>query len=87
MASSETCKKNAEEFKNIFLNVLENKYNQKQNRNIWENSPWKHIAELENDDVGKVGETTIHKYLQFSGIDCNIDGLKTKELVVVAATG
>ena len=35
---------------------------------------------MENDDVGKVGETTIHKYLQFSGIDCNIDGSKTKEL-------
>ena len=80
MATSESYEKTAEEFKNIFINVLENKYNQKQNRNIWENSSWKHIAELENDDVGKVGESTIHKYLQFSGIDCNIDGSKTKEL-------
>lgn len=80
MASNTIPEKNTEEFKNIFVNVLENKYNQKQKRNIWENSPWKHIAELENDDVGKVGELTIHQYLQFSGIDCNIDGLKTKEL-------
>ena len=46
----------------LFKNILEEKYKQKEKRNIWENSPWKHIAELENDDVGKVGELTIQSY-------------------------
>ena len=64
----------------LFKNILEEKYKQKEKRNIWENSPWKHIAELENDDVGKVGELTIQAYLTNANIPCTIDGLKTKEL-------
>ena len=70
----------SENMMNLFTNILEKKYQEKQKRDIWENSPWKHIAELENDDVGKVGELTIQSYLNHANIPCNIDGSKTKEI-------
>ena len=78
MASNQS--PSSENMMNLFTNILEKKYQEKQKRNIWENSPWKHIAELENDDVGKVGELTIQSYLKSANIPCTIDGLKTKEI-------
>ena len=71
---------NTTNFASIFTTYTEEQYDKKTKRNIWENSTWKHIAELENDDVGKVGEITVHKYCEAAGIDVNIDGMKTKEL-------
>ena len=65
---------------NVFKQTLEHQYEKKQKRDIWENSEWKHIAELENDDVGKVGEQTINQLCVNAGITSNIDGSKTKEL-------
>ena len=55
-------------------------YDKKKNRNIWENSKWCHIADLENDDVGKAGETIIAEFCKRGNIPSEIDGLKTKEL-------
>jgi len=66
--------------KSIFKQSLEEQYEKKQKRDIWENSEWKHIAELENDDTGKVGESVINGWCQKAGIPSNIDGSKTKEL-------
>jgi hypothetical protein len=63
----------------IFTQITDNKFQEKQKRNIWENSKWAHIAELENDDVGKVGEETINCFCKRAGIPSNIDGSKTKE--------
>ena len=64
----------------IFTEVLETQYEKKIKRNIWEDSKWKHIAELENDDVGKVGEETIQRLCKDAGVLSEINGLKTKEL-------
>ena len=55
-------------------------YDQKRKRNIWENSNWCHIADLENDDVGKAGERIIAEFCKRGNIPSEIDGLKTKEL-------
>ena len=55
-------------------------YDQKKKRNIWENSNWCHIADLENDDVGKAGERIIAEFCKIGNIPSEIDGLKTKEL-------
>ena len=55
-------------------------YDQKKKRNIWENSNWCHIADLENDDVGKAGERIIAEFCKRGNIPSEIDGLKTKEL-------
>jgi hypothetical protein len=63
----------------VFKQTLELQYEKKVKRNIWENSEWPHISELENDDVGKVGEQTIQNWCKLANIHSDIDGLKTKE--------
>lgn len=68
------------EFKDIFTNILEKQYEKKKKRDIWEMSKWKHIAELENDDVGKFGETIIQEWCKNANIPSDINGIKTKEL-------
>ena len=60
--------------------IIDEIYDQKKKRNIWENSNWCHIADLENDDVGKAGERIIAEFCKRGNIPSEIDGLKTKEL-------
>tara|TARA_Y100000389_G_scaffold204528_1_gene257724 strand:+ start:84 stop:647 length:564 start_codon:yes stop_codon:yes gene_type:complete len=55
-------------------------YEKKQKRDIWKDSDWKHISELENDDVGKVGESVISEFCNKTSISSDINGLKTKQL-------
>jgi hypothetical protein len=63
----------------IVTNIIKTQYNKKQKRDIWENSKWKEISKLENDDVGKVGEQIIHDLCKIADVDACIDGLKTKK--------
>jgi len=67
-------------FINIAIELINKKYEKKQKRDIWEDSKWRHIAELENDDVGGVGEEIINNLCSLSLINADIDGLKTKQL-------
>ena len=60
--------------------IIDAIYEQKKKRNIWENSKWFHISELENDDVGKAGERIIAEFCKKGNIPSEIDGIKTKEL-------
>jgi len=60
--------------------IIDTIYDQKKKRNIWEDSNWSHIADLENDDVGKAGEKIIEMMCKRGNIPSEIDGLKTKEL-------
>ena len=69
-----------ESFTNLATSIIDNSFSKKMKRNIWENSKWKHIADLENDDVGKVGEEIINTFCQTAGIESNIDGSKTKQV-------
>jgi len=61
-------------------NLINKKYTQKQKRDIWGNSEWKNISELENDDVGGVGEEIINGFCKNSQIVSEIDGTKTKQI-------
>ena len=61
------------------IDLIDRQYEKKTKRDIWANSPWKNIAALENDDVGKVGEQIIESFCKRSSIDCDIDGTKTKK--------
>jgi len=63
----------------VWIQNVDNQYEEKQKRDIWKNSEWKHIADLENDDVGKVGEKMINDLCVNAGIPSNIDGSKTKD--------
>ena len=60
--------------------IIDAIYDQKKKRNIWEDSTWSHIADLENDDVGTAGEKIIGEFCKRGNIPSEIDGLKTKEL-------
>ena len=60
--------------------LINNKHTQKQKRNIWDNSKWKNISELENDDVGGVGEEIINEFCRKAQIVSEIDGTKTKQV-------
>ena len=63
----------------ILTTLVEVQYDKKKKRNIWNDSKWKHISELENDDVGRVGENMVQKCCEAAQILSNIDGSKTKE--------
>ena len=60
--------------------LINKKHEIKQKRDIWCDSKWRKISELENDDVGGVGEEIIHSSCEKAGIDCDIDGKKTKKI-------
>ena len=63
----------------IIIDIINNKKNKKQERDIWEHSNWRSISELENDDVGKAGEEIIQELCEQAGIIADIDGSKTKQ--------
>jgi len=67
-------------FIQIATHLIDKKHENKQKRDIWFNSKWKHISDLENDDVGGVGEEIIDIFCKKSGIVSNIDGTKTKQI-------
>lgn len=67
------------DIEDMLRTIVEETYNKKVKKNIWEESNWKHIAELVNDEVGKVGERFIQSLCDRCGIEAIIDGLKTKK--------
>ena len=66
-------------FTTLATDLINKKHMQKQKRDIWGNSEWKNISELENDDVGGVGEEIINELCKKSQIVSEIDGTKTKQ--------
>lgn len=64
----------------LATDLINKKYQEKEKRNIWANSKWKNISNLENDDVGKVGEQIVGSICNSAGIESNIDGSKTKQV-------
>lgn len=64
----------------IATNIIDFKFSEKQKRNIWGDSKWKNIADMENDDVGGAGEQIISALCSALGVSSSIDGLKTKKI-------
>ena len=73
-------KYNQEPMTALATDLINKKHIQKQKRDIWTDSEWKNISELENDDVGGVGEEIINKLCKKSQIVSKIDGTKTKQV-------
>ncbi len=48
-------------------------------KNIWENSPYKDLIQLQSNNIGIVGETFIQNICELSNIQSNLDGNKTKK--------
>ena len=67
-------------FTDLATTLINKKHKKKQKRDIWSDSKWKFISELENDDVGRVGEEIINMFCKRSLIDSDIDGQKTKKI-------
>ena len=59
--------------------LINKKHEEKEKRNIWENSPFENISKLENDDVGNVGEQILNEICSKSQIDAYINGTTTKQ--------
>ena len=61
------------------MSVIKEQHQKEAEKNIWKESPWKEIRELENNNVGIVGEQFVQKLCDMSGISASIDGALTKE--------
>lgn len=59
-----------------FVNVVRKQHDKKMKRDIWTDSKWKLVKNLDIDDVGKIGEMTIDKLCKKCGISCHINGKK-----------
>lgn len=68
-------------FISVFKNVILERVKHVKKRDAWEDSEWKDITRMEKDDVGKIGEQTIHQLCVACSIPSMIDGLKTKVLL------
>ena len=64
----------------LATDLINKKHEKKKKRNIWNESKWKFINHLENDDVGGVGEEIIDKWCKVAFIDSDINGKKTKKI-------
>lgn len=64
----------------ILCNTIAVQKQKEEGKNIWQNSKWKDIAQLENNNVGIVGEQFIQQLCDASGIEAVIDGATTKEV-------
>ena len=59
-----------------FVNVVIKQHDKKMKRDIWTDSKWRIVKNLDIDDVGKIGETMISKICKKSGICSCINGKK-----------
>ncbi len=62
------------------IDIIEKQHKKRMLRDIWKDSKWFHIAQLENDDVGKIGENFIQRICDLANISAKINGLDTKKI-------
>ena len=64
----------------LLVSVIDVQRQKENEANIWKDSKYRYIAELESNNVGNVGENLIQKICESEGIPSSIDGAKTKLL-------
>ena len=62
----------------ILIQEIEKQFEKKGKRNIWEGSSYARIAQLECDDVGRIGENIVQEICKHAGICSSINGTLTK---------
>jgi hypothetical protein len=62
----------------LLVSVIDVQRQKENEANIWKDSKYRYIAELESNNVGNVGENLIQKICESQGIPSSIDGAKTK---------
>ena len=63
----------------LLVSVIDVQRQKENEANIWRDSKYKYIAELESNNVGNVGENLIQKICESQGISSSVDGSKTKQ--------
>jgi len=64
---------------NILITIIQSQIEKEEEKDIWKNSPYKNLVKLQKNNVGNVGEEFINNICKVSGIDVNINGVKTKK--------
>ena len=62
----------------ILIQEIQKQFEKKGTRNIWENSSYSRIAQLECDYVGRTGENMVQALCEHLGITSSINGTLTK---------
>jgi acetyltransferase-like isoleucine patch superfamily enzyme len=63
----------------IFIEMIHNQKQKENKMDIWANSQYKNLVNLQSNNVGNVGETYIQKICDICNIKADIDGSKTKK--------
>ena len=64
---------------NIMIDLINLQKKKEENKDIWENSPYKDFTKLQSNNAGIVGEFYIQQLCDKCGITANVDGTKTKK--------
>jgi hypothetical protein len=63
----------------IFVSIIDEQKKKEDDADIWKNSIYKKICNLESNNVGNVGEIFLQKVCENQHIKSSIDGTKTKQ--------
>lgn len=61
------------------IDLIEEQKKKEDEKDIWKHSKYKHIAKLQSNNVGIVGEQLVYTLCNKAGIEASIDGVKTKQ--------
>ena len=65
---------------NALLKIINTQKEKEERLNIWKNSVYKFLPNLQSNNIGNVGEMFLGKICEVQGIDSDIDGTKTKKV-------
>lgn len=65
---------------NTLLNIIMEQKAKENRLDIWKNSVYKHLPNLQSNNIGNVGEMFLGKICEIQQIDSAIDGTKTKKI-------
>ena len=64
---------------NLMTKIIDETVKKEKQNNLWINSDFKKLPQLQTNNVGKVGEDFIENICKILNIESNIDGIKTRE--------
>lgn len=65
---------------NAALVLITEQKNKESEKDIWKDSPYKDLITLQSNNVGVVGENLVQKLCDASGIEANLNGVRTKKI-------
>ena len=65
---------------NILLNIITEQKEKEKRLDIWKNSLYKHLPNLQSNNICNVGEMFLGKICEIQNINSDIDGTKTKKV-------